>query len=242
MRGAATDRTGSAGRPVVLGGWWVDAALCAAAVAVTVGVASGALLGCDLAVRDWLDQHRVEALRLAARGLNFLGSARPLAVVMLALALPLVVRRRSVRPVLPVVAAYALSYLVVGPIKYLGDRSAPHATGEHVGELLADPSGWSYPSGHVINAIVWYQVGVVLLGAYGIAGPGTTARRVLRVGPPLVVSLTVTYLQFHWVTDTLAGIALGLVLDRLLGRIPWSSVPLGGLLAHHGWDRPISLR
>jgi membrane-associated phospholipid phosphatase len=48
---------------------------------------------------------------------------------------------------------------------------------------------------------------------------------VVRVLPPVVVFCVTTYLGFHWITDSIAGLLLGLVLDRLLVRVPWADLP-----------------
>jgi hypothetical protein len=40
------------------------------------------------------------------------------------------------------------------------------------------------------------------------------------------------------VTDTVAGVLLGIFLDRLLRRVPWDDLPLGRRLQATGWDRP----
>jgi membrane-associated phospholipid phosphatase len=42
---------------------------------------------------------------------------------------------------------------------------------------------------------------------------------VLRVVPPVLIGCTTTYLAFHWITDVLAGLVLGLLLERLLARV-----------------------
>jgi membrane-associated phospholipid phosphatase len=130
-------------------------------------------------------------------------------------------RIRAAVPVLPILAAFALSYLLIGPVKLLTDRAAPRAPAHDAVELFADPAGWSYPSGHVVNAFIWYQVLTLLLDAWLRGGLPDPVHRLLRVAPPVVVSCTVTYLAFHWVTDVLAALALGLLLDRLMRRIPW---------------------
>ena len=59
---------------------------------------------------------------------------------------------------------------------------------------------------------------------------------VVRVVPPAVVFCTTVYLGWHWLTDSVAGLLLGLLLDRLLHRVPWNSLPLPARL--HGWARP----
>jgi membrane-associated phospholipid phosphatase len=230
-----------------IAGWWPEAGLLAGFLALTAALADGVLLDLDVAVRNWCLDARWEPLYLLCRVLNQFGSANLLGAVALVIAVALGVRTRSARPVLPIVAAFALSYLLVGPVKLATDRAAPRDPAPDAVELFADPDGWSYPSGHVVNAFIWYQVLVLLadawLRAYDRSGsarptprrdPGTVAgwpelpaavRRTLRVAPPVVISFTVTYLAFHWLTDVLAAILLGLLLDRLLvrllGRIRW---------------------
>ena len=61
----------------------------------------------------------------------------------------------------------------------------------------------------------------------------------IRVVPPTVVFCTTTFLAFHWLTDSLAGLLLGLVLTRLMARVPWDAIPLPAL--RDGWDRPADL-
>jgi branched-subunit amino acid ABC-type transport system permease component len=193
---------------------------------MTAALAAGALLDLDVAVRDWCLTHRWGPAVPVARALNQLGSANLLAAVCLVLAVAVGVRERTPRPLLPLVAAYGLSYLLVGPVKLLTDRGAPRSPAPDAVELFADPAGWSYPSGHVVNAFIWFRVLVLLLAAWTRGPLPGPARRALRVGPPVVISLTVTYLAFHWLTDALAAVPLGLLLDRVLARIPWSMPPV----------------
>jgi membrane-associated phospholipid phosphatase len=193
----------------------VDAALLAGAAAVTAAV-FGPSLGADLAVRDWVDAHRPPPADLLARGLNYLGQGTPLTLLALGLAALLAWRRRTVRPLLPVAAAFALTYLTVGPLKLVFDRAAPHTFAIPHPERFFS-GGVSFPSGHAVNAIVWYGVLALLLGG---ALPDRW-RTALRVVPPVVVCVVTTYTGFHWLTDTVTGLLLGLVLDRLLRRVPW---------------------
>jgi membrane-associated phospholipid phosphatase len=188
---------------------------------LTCALAAGAFLDVDLGVRDWCDTHRAEPLRLAARGLNFVGSANLLAPILLGLAGIVGIRRRTARPVLPVLLTLAAGYAVVVPLKMLADRSAPHSAHANAVELFANDSGWSYPSGHVVNAVIWYGLVVVLLDAVLRRPLPDPARRLIRVLPVVIVTATVTYLGFHWLTDAAAGLLLGLALDRVLRRVRW---------------------
>jgi membrane-associated phospholipid phosphatase len=221
-------------------GWLPDAVLVALLAALTAAVAAGLTHGLDLAIRDWADAHRPTPAYVIARGLNFLGQGSPLAIVAAALAVLLAWRVHSVRPVLPVLTAYVLLAATVGPMKLLTDRAAPHRPPgtAHREEFLS--GGMSYPSGHTANTVVWYGVLVLLLGALAPAALRPAARLALRLGPPAIVAVVTTYLGFHWITDTVAGLLAGLLLDRLLRRIDWDAVPLhrlpgGSRPAARGW-------
>lgn len=213
-------------------GWRFDIALLAGFAVLTIALAAGALLDLDTSVRDWCDGHRPDPLYWAGRAINFLGNGGPLTAITLVVAIVLAIRRRSLRPVLPVVSAFLLTGWALFPLKLLLHRAAPHAPLAHAVELFSDPSGRSYPSGHMVNTVVWYGVLALLLAPW----LSTRLRRLLRVLPPFLVFASTVYLGFHWITDSVAGLLLGIVLDRLLARVPWDDIPLPGLL--HAWARP----
>jgi membrane-associated phospholipid phosphatase len=221
-------------------GWLPDGILVLVLAALTVLVATGVTHGVDLGVRDWSDSHRPTPAYVVARALNFLGQGTPLAIVAMGLAVLLAWRRHSVRPVLPVITAYLLLAFFVAPIKVLTDRAAPHKPEgtPHREEFFS--GGMSYPSGHTANTIVWYGVLVLLLSALLPTALRPSARLALRLGPPLAVAVVTTYLGFHWITDTVAGLVAGLLLERLLRRIRWDALPLHRIpgtrrLAERGW-------
>ena len=247
-----TVRGGARLRPVRPAGWWCDLLLLTALVGLTVALATDHLFGIDRAVADWADAHRPTAAYWVARVLNLLGQGSPLTMLAAALGVLLAVRLRSVRPLLPPVVAFVLTLLTIGPLKVWTARPAPTASvkepflpPEQTLPLFQHdlPVGYaqSYPSGHVANAIVWYGVLALLL----VPLLRTVGRRmprplvtVVRVVPPLVVLCTTTYLGWHWLTDSVAGLLLGLLLDRLLRRVPWDDLPLPGRLRHR--DRPFT--
>jgi len=202
------------------GGWRADAALVAGFLLVTLLVWLDRFDLWDLIVRDWVDGNRTSRpIYLACRTLNYLGSANVLVLVGLALAAILAGRTRSWRPLLPVVAAYGVSHLVLGPVKVLTHRAAPHSPLADGSGFFTDPDGWSYPSGHVVNALIWYPVLILLLEA--VLGRALPGRSVVRVGAVVTVSVTVTFLGYHWMTDVLGALLIGAVLDRALRRVPW---------------------
>ena len=222
-------------------GWWFDLVMVAAFVVLTVALARGHLLGLDQHVADWSDAHRPAVLYWPARVLNYLGQGgqvlMPVAIVLAGLA---TWRRRSIRPLLVFVAAFVLTYLTIGPLKVWFSRAAPRSTlADRVdlfNHLPAGEYGLGYPSGHVANTLVWFGVIAVLAGLLVTLSP--RARVALRVLPPVIVFCTTTYLAFHWLTDSVAGLFLGLVLTRLMARVRWDDVPLPRL---GGWDRGAGL-
>jgi membrane-associated phospholipid phosphatase len=216
--------------------------------ALTVTLIRGHLLTLDQNVADWMDHHRPTPLYWIARVFNYLGQGgqvlMPLSII---LAVAVAWRRRSVRPLLVFAVTFVVLYLTVGPLKIWSDRAAPRFTSanrtELFNELASGDKAMSYPSGHVANALVWYGVIALLTGALlrslDRPGPSPAANRVIRVLPPAIVFCTTTYLSWHWISDSVAGLLLGLVLARLLARIPWDAIPLPSL--RHGWDRPAGL-
>jgi membrane-associated phospholipid phosphatase len=234
--------------PVRPAGWWFDLVLLAGFVALTVALAGGHLLAADQATADWMYAHQPTPLYWTARVLNYLGQGgqvlMPIAVI---LGAAVAWRRRSVRPVLVIVGAFLLTYVTIGPLKLWFDRAAPASTLPDRAEIFNDlppgEYGLSYPSGHVANAIVWYGAIALLLAALLRSVDREplpqSAALAIRVIPPAVVFCTTTFLAFHWLTDSLAGLLLGLVLTRLMARIPWDAIPLPPL--RNGWHRPADL-
>jgi membrane-associated phospholipid phosphatase/uncharacterized membrane protein YkvA (DUF1232 family) len=221
-------------------GWRLgpDVLLVAGFAALTLTLADRRLLGLDLAIRNWCDARtaQLRATYWLARGLNYVGQGLWLTLIAAGLAVLVGWRARSVRPILPVAAAYLVTYATLGPLKLWLDRSAPHRTDVPHPERLFT-GGLSYPSGHTTNAVVWYFVLVLLLGALW-PGLSRRVRLGLRIAPVVIVTATTVYLGFHWLTDDLAGILLGLLIARTLARVPWDRVPLGGWLRRRGLDGP----
>ena len=206
-------------------------------MALTGALAAGVFLDLDVAVARWCDAHRPPVLHWPAYIGNHLAQGTWLAVISLGIAVLLGRRRHSVRLVLPVLAAELLSGVVVAALKVGFHRSAPgNSTGvPHPERLFSQPDGGlSYPSGHLVVAFVWY--GMVALLLTGVL-PAFWLR-VLRYAPPVILFVTTIYLSFHWLSDSVAGVLLGLLLYRLLIRVPWQTLPLGRRLTDAGWAAP----
>jgi len=195
--------------------WWPEIGFAAGFALITVAAALGWTAPADEAVRDFARAHQHTALWWAARVLNYLGQG---AIVTWVAAGGLTLwtwwRHRTWKAFVPWAAAFALTYLTLGPIKLLTMRASPNYDQPHAAEFFneiakADGYAMGFPSGHVVNAIVWW--GVVTLLWRPVPW--------LRIVPPVTVVATTVYLGHHWLTDNLAALALGLLLDRLVHRI-----------------------
>jgi membrane-associated phospholipid phosphatase len=231
-------------------GWWGDLVLVAAFVALTVALLNGHLLMWDQRVADWAFAHQPAPVYWTARVFNYLGQGgqvlMPVGIVLTAW---LFLRTRSVRAVFPFVAAFVITYVTIGPLKLWAGRAAPRFDGPEKtimhNPYASGPAAVSYPSGHMGNALVWYTV-IALLAAALLQRPLTGRERVLiRVVPVVILFLTTVYTGFHWLTDSVAGVLLGLFLARLIDRIRWDAIPLPARFAHPAFtppsDRPASL-
>lgn len=220
--------------------WWPDVLLLVAFAALTLALIDGHLLTLDQRVADWALAHQPAVPHWTARVLNYLGQGgqvlTPVALILTGL---LVHRTRSARAVLPFAAAYVVTFLTIGPMKIFFDRAAPKYTGPDSTEMFnpvaSGKLSMSYPSGHMGNTLVWYAVFAILAAA--LLRRALTRREfvAIRVLPVVIVFCTTVYLGYHWLTDSVAGVLLGIVLTRLLERLPWDRIPLPPL---RGWDRP----
>lgn len=203
-------------------GWWFDVLMLAIFAAITIALFDNKLLNLDAAALHWSDNHRNAITWWTGYALSCLGQGGPLTYGTLVISLVLGWRRRSIRPVLIPVAAFLLTYLIVGPIKVLTNRAVPHHGPIEMFGLTEGPFAMAYPSGHTANAIVWYGALLILIGGYLPRWLYWLA----RIGAPLTVAVTMVYIDYHWLTDVLAALPLGLVLSRIIYRIPWETMTL----------------
>ena len=226
--------------PVRPRGWWFDVALLAGFVALTVALARGHLLSLDERVAEWSADHRPPAFYVLLRVLNYLGQGgQVLMPVGLILTGILAYRIRSWRAVLPFVAAFVLTYITIGPLKIWADRAAPRFDGPEKAVLFnpyaSGAKATSYPSGHMGNSLVWYAVIALLIGLLLRRPLRAWESFAVRVLPVVVLFCTTVYTGFHWLTDSIAGVLLGLVLARVIERVPWDAIPLP---RWRGWTGP----
>jgi undecaprenyl-diphosphatase len=223
-------------RPAVTQGWpgWLGwpAMLVAAAV---LGVVTADVLGHAALTR--LD-HRVADWAWAA---NFRHGSTPRALVIYAATMPgdplgvcalfipyigwLAWARRTWQPVLRAGTGLGLVLAAVWAGKHLVGRTAPGLVDAvHAG-------GRSYPSGHSAVAVVTCGITAWLAVEYALPAGWCWLLRVVAVVGPLLTAAGMVLLVYHWVSDTLAGLAVGLLVLRVVPAL------FAGRLGHWG-DAP----
>jgi undecaprenyl-diphosphatase len=156
-------------------------------------------LAIDQRWADAMKDVHSDFLRHLALVFNSLGIWPWRTVGLAVIACILLVTRRLLALVTFVVAE-ALAPLLSSLLKALVDRPRPPSG-------LVHPVGSSYPSGHATDA---GTTAVALVLLFTAAGPG---RRPWWIAAGLAIALMAwsrTYLQVHWLSDVVAGAALGI--------------------------------
>jgi len=189
--------------------WW----LVAAGVAVTAVLAAalrtgGAVVRVDARVAAVVDGWGLRAGAPGAllRLVSELGGRAVLAVVLLAVAGAIAGRHRTVRPLLRAVLALAVLGAVVYAVKLGTGRAAP-AAGGSLGE-----GGTSFPSGHVANAVVIWGVVRWQAASHRVRPAAQRLAAALAALAPAAAGLAMLLLGFHWLSDVVAGAAIGVSL------------------------------
>lgn len=196
--------------------WWAALAGAIVAVAVLVEVLNGGpLVSLDHAVSRTMDDWGLRRgwAYNAIYPLTWLGQRGPVLVVSAALTSWLSYRARSPRPLIRLAVALLMLTAVVYAMKFGVGRDAPPADALHSGA-----GGTSFPSGHVANAIVVWGLIAWLCVRDARAQPAplpwraTQVLAVVRLLGPVAVVVGMTLLNFHWISDFIAGAGVGMAL------------------------------
>lgn len=190
--------------------WW----LLVLAALVTVGVTV------NLLSRGWLERMDLRVSEVtsvwALRDswaywpiwvVTQIGGRVTILVVLAGLVGWLAVRQRTLVPLVRVVVALVLLTTVVYAFKWGTGRTAPAFPGSF---FYLD--GASYPSGHVANAVLMWGVARWQAVEFGLPPAVQRATWVLSVLGPVATGVAMVALDFHWVTDAVVGLSVGLLL------------------------------
>jgi undecaprenyl-diphosphatase len=157
---------------------------------------------------DIVEQLRMDAVVSVAKVVTALGSFAAMAVATLVTAGWALTRRRWI-DALALIAGAALAYALLHLLKAHYDRPRPPAP-------LVETENSSYPSGHAT-----YVVSLVACATVFVRGGAGWATRIAAVTVAAIVVAVVAgtrvYLHAHYLTDVVAGVALGTAVYSLLG-------------------------
>src|SRR5690349_14138936 len=157
----------------------------------------------DPHVTAWVVAHRTEWLTSALRVLTWLGSTAVIIPAGVAIGLYFLIRRRDWRPLALLAAAVAGAIGLYDIVKPLVGRPRPPAA-----IWIGHYTGAAFPSGHATQSAAFYAMLAIVLGT----GLSFRRRALLWSAAALavlIVGASRIYLAAHWLTDVLAGYALG---------------------------------
>lgn len=158
----------------------------------------------DQSVLDWMLRVRTAWLTDVVTVITHSGGTVAAFVIAAVVTIALLLRRRTAEAV-TVAGAMLSGWAVMSLLKLLFGRQRPP-----VPQRLVVIDSYSFPSGHaMMSAILACMLGAVVVRT---VGPGLlrVALLVLFTGYTVAVGMSRVYLAAHWLTDVVAGWALGI--------------------------------
>jgi undecaprenyl-diphosphatase len=167
-------------------------------------VAGDQLSGLDEPATRYVTDHREAWLTTLFRGVTFLGDLVILIALVAVVGLWVWRRTRSWVPLLTLSATLAGAVALYTVVRPLVGRPRPE-----MGALVMDAAGFAFPSGHATQAMAVYGLLAVLVSRH--VGTWTRAVAVWTAAAVIVVLVGFSrlYLGVSWITDVVAGYALG---------------------------------
>jgi membrane-associated phospholipid phosphatase len=164
--------------------------------------ANSQLAWIDNGVAKWGNSHATATSTDVLNAVTQLGSIYTVIVLCVVLAVAETIRERSYWVAPFIVAVIAGEEFLHITVKVLADRVRPTFN------PAAATLGPSFPSGHSTTAAAFYATAALLIGRWR----GREARAVLAglaAGIAVAVAATRVLLDVHWLSDVVAGLALG---------------------------------
>ncbi len=160
------------------------------------------LIGLDNGIAKWGNRHASALSTHALNGITQLGSLYVVLALCVILAVVETVRERTAWVVAFIVAVMGGEELLVSTVKQLADRARPAFN------PAAASLGPSFPSGHSATAAAFYATAALLIGRWR-GRPARALLTGLAVGIAVAVAASRVLLDVHWLSDVIAGLALG---------------------------------
>jgi len=160
------------------------------------------LVRIDKSVAKWGNVHASAISTHVLNAVTQLGSIYTVIVLCVGLAVAETVRERSVWLVPFIVAVMGGEEILTLTVKQLVDRLRPTFN------PAAATLGPSFPSGHSATAAAFYATAALLLGRWR-GRPARAMLTGLAAGIAVAVAASRVLLDVHWLTDVIAGLALG---------------------------------
>src|SRR6266566_2287031 len=157
----------------------------------------------DPHVTAWVIAHRTGWLTSALHVLTWLGSTAFIIPAGLATGLYFGIRRRDWRPLALLAAAVAGAVGLYDIVKSVVGRPRPPAA-----IWIGHYTGAAFPSGHATQSAAFYAMLAIVFGT-GLSFRRRAAVWTAAALVVLIVGASRIYLGAHWLTDVLAGYALG---------------------------------
>lgn len=160
------------------------------------------LIGIDNSVAKWGHRHASAMSTHVLNGVTQLGSIYTVIALCVALAVVETIRERSVWVTPFIVAVIGGEEILVTTVKQITNRVRPTFN------PAAATLGPSFPSGHSATAAAFYATAALLIARW--RGRPTRAMLAgLAAGIAVAVAASRVLLDVHWLSDVVAGLALG---------------------------------
>ena len=160
------------------------------------------LTGIDNGVAKWGHRHASTGSMHVLNDITELGNIYTVIVLCVVLALVETIRERSIWVIPFIVAVIGGEEIITPTVKDLAARVRPAFN------PAAATLGPSFPSGHSATSAAFYATAALLLGRWR-GRPTRSALAGLAAGIAVAVAASRVLLDVHWLSDVIAGLALG---------------------------------
>ena len=159
----------------------------------------------DIAVSLWLQGIDLPLFKSAMEAISYLGSFIPAIITVALVTGVLWASGRKLESTF-IASLASLAAILTWLLKLLISRPRPESG---LIETLGGNNGFSFPSGHIVHAMVFYGFLLYLLPRFIRNPPVTVVLQSVLILPILLTGISRVYLGAHWISDTIGSLLLG---------------------------------